>query len=175
MTQPHATRADIEAILKARRDTISQVQAIPTLPPAQAQVAPTSPTQPNVTAQGMTATTPTAAAHTPVSDADLSAFLEKHLPQIQAKAVALATPPFVWTEVLELGQVVSQAVSDGLPLAKDGEAAKIVQVVTGYAYDHYLVPALPASIKPFTGLLRPLVLGGIEAAYQLAVKRKLSK
>lgn len=172
-SKPHATRADIEAILKARQQ--ASVQNIPALPQKQASPTPATPTA-KVTAQS----TPVAPAQPPltaqaVSDTDLTSFLTRHLPGIQAAAVALATPPFAWTEVLELGQVVSQAVKDGLPMAKGTEAAQLVQVITAYAYDHYLVPALPSNIRPFAPLLRPLVLQAIEAAYQLAVKRRLSK
>lgn len=38
----------------------------------------------------------------------------------------------------------------------------------------YATPLLPGYARPFAGLLETLLIAGIEAAYQLVVKRKLT-
>ena len=58
----------------------------------------------------------------------LSAFLEGHLTTLTNAAVALATGRFDCPGAVPLSQVVSQAVHDGLALAKGTE---VVQLVDG--------------------------------------------
>ncbi|MBZ9713733.1 hypothetical protein [Deinococcus multiflagellatus] len=170
MTQKHATRADIEAILKARRDAAVEVQAIPALPPQKASVKaqsePAAPplTQPAAVPSVTVAPTPT------VSDADLETFLGKHLPALIAAGQELARPPFTWNEVITLGQGVSAAVAEGLPQVGGLEARVLVVVITRHVWRTYATPLLPAAVKPFTSLLETLIVTSIEAAYKLAVK-----
>jgi hypothetical protein len=173
-----ASRADIEAILAARKngtiESTADVRSIPALPPQK----PTS-TPASLQAQSVPLTQPVAPAPAPVpaptpkvSDTEVSAFLEKHLPALIKAGVDLATPPFVWGEVITLGQVVSDAVREGLPQVKGAEARALVVVIVRYVWRTYATPLLPVMARPFAGLLESLIIAGIEAAYQLAVKRK---
>lgn len=181
MTQPtqHATTQDINAILAARKAAAIAAAKIPAAPisqpkPVQIALPPTKPgvpvapvakpATPIIHAQGIV---PAA----PVSDTDLSSFLSGHLPALISAAQAVVTGPFAFSEVLTLSQVVSQAVHDGLPLAKGAEAAQLVNVIAAYIWDKYATPILPSSVKLFAPVLRSLMLAGIEAAYRFGVKK----
>lgn len=61
---------------------------------------------------------------------------------------------------------------EGLPQVKGTEARVLVTVTSRYPWRTYAVPHLPDMAKPFAGLLETLLITGIEAAYQLAVKPK---
>lgn len=168
----HATRADIEAILEARKQaSIEQVTpaTIPALPPKKKP-------DPVVTAQSITqpAAVPSVqvAPAAQVSDADVERFLEDHLPMLIKAAQDIATPPFEWGEVVELGKVVSQAVAAGLPQIKGAEARALVVVIVRYLWRKHATPLLPAYVKPFAGMLETLIIMGVEAAYQLVVKQQ---
>lgn len=167
----HATCADIEAILEARRTATITVDKIPVRP----QAAPAPAPQP-ITAESLArpATLPsTVQAPAPqVSDSDVADFLGAHLPGLIGATVALATPPFNFMEVVALGQAVSAAVAAGLPQVKGTEARVLVTVTSRYLWRTYAVPRLPDTVRPFAGLLETLLITGIEAAYQLAVKPK---
>jgi hypothetical protein len=171
MTQ-HATKADIEAILEARRqakvEQVTQV-TVPALPPKRKP-------DPVVTAQNITqpAAVPSVqvAPPTVVSDKDVERFLEDHLPMLIKAAQDLVMPPFNFSEVLQLGTAVSQAVAAGLPQIKGAEARALVVVIVRYLWRKYATPLLPPYVKPFAGMLETLIITGIEAAYQLVVKRK---
>ncbi|MDP9763827.1 hypothetical protein [Deinococcus enclensis] len=176
MTQLRATKADIEAILQARKQAaIEQANqvAIPALPqkkiptPETAAVIAQSITQP--------ASLPSvqAAPSTVVSDKDVERFLEDHLPMLIKAAQDLVTPPFNLMEVVQLGTAVSQAVAAGLPQIKGAEARALVVVLVRYLWRKHATPLLPASVKPFAGMLETLIVMGVEAAYQLVVKRKV--
>lgn len=177
MTQKHDSRADVAAILEARRRATVEVQSIPALP-VQAPKTTAAPAQ--VKAQSIPVTQPAAlptvqAAPTPqVDDGDVEAFLGAHLPALIQAAQDLARPPFDWAEVVRLGQVVSAAVAAGLPQLKghDLEARTLVVVIVRYVWRTYATPLLPPAARPFAGLLESMIVAGIEAAYQLAVKRR---
>ena len=168
----HATKADIEAILKARREAAIEVQAIPALPPARkaepaiaAQSLPTVPiTEPVAVPVVETAPEPE------VPDAEVEDFLAKHLPALIQAARDLATPPFQFAEVVNLGAAVSAAVSEGLPQVRGKEARALVVVVSRHLWRTYATPLLPAPVRMFAPLLETLLIAGIEAAYQLVVK-----
>lgn len=172
MTQ-HATKADIEAILAARKQAaIEQATpaSIPALPPQKA-------TQPApITAQSITqpAAVPSVqvAPPTQVSDQDVEQFLEDHLPVLIKAAEDVVRPPFSFAEVVHLGLVVSQAVSAGLPQIRGAEARALVVVIVRYLWRKYATPLLPTYARPFAGLLETLIITGIEAAYQMIVKRR---
>lgn len=175
MTQLRAAKADIDAILQARRQaTIEQAiqVAIPALPPRKIPM----PETPVVTAQSITqpAAVPSVqvAPAAQVSDADVERFLEDHLPMLIKAAQDLVTPPFNFGELVQLSTAVSQAVAVGLPQIKGAEARALVVVIVRYLWRKYATPLLPAYAEPFAGLLETLIVTGIEAAYQLVVKRK---
>lgn len=166
MTQKHATREDIIQILKARREATIEQVSIPALPQKQA---------PTITAQSLNApaTVPVVQpAPTPtVPDSDVEGWLTEYLPPLIKAAEALARPPFEFGEVVNLGVAVSGAVKAGLPQIKGQEARALVVVVTRHLWRTYAQPLLPAHIRPFAGLLEGLIIAGIEAGYQLLVKR----
>lgn len=172
MTQKHDSRADVAAILAARRSAIVEVQRIPALPVPSAKPA-TPPTQAQSVPLNQPAATPVvqAAPAPQVSDSDVEAFLTAHLPALIKAAQDLATPPFAFGEVVELGAVVSRAVADGLPQIKGLEARALVVVIVRYVWRTYATPLLPPMARPFAGLLETMIVTGIEAAYQLVVKR----
>lgn len=99
MTNPtkpaHATRADIEAILEARRTATITVDKIPARP--QAAPAPTPTAQP-ITAESLAhpATLPSIVQDPApqVSDSTVVDFLGRHLPALTETTIALVTPPF---------------------------------------------------------------------------------
>lgn len=174
MTQ-HATKADIQAILAARKQaSIEQATqvSIPALP--QKKIA--TPETASVVAQSITqpAAVPSVQAAPPaqVSDADVEQFLEDHLPVLIRAAEDVVRPPFSFAEVVHLGLVVSQAVSAGLPQIRGAEARALVVVIVRYLWRKYATPLLPAYARPFAGLLETLIITGIEAAYQMIVKRR---
>lgn len=168
----HATRADIEAILAARKTASITVDNIPARPQAAAPAA--VPQQVSAESLSRPATLPAVvpAPAPQVADGDVEAFLASHLPGLIAATVALVTPPFAWAEVVQLGTAVSAAVSAGLPQVKGAEARVLVVVISRYLWRTYAVPALPGTVRPFAGLLETLLMAGIEAAYQLVVKPK---
>lgn len=175
MTQPRATKADIEAILQARREAaIEQATqvAIPALPqkkiptPETAAVVAQSITQP--ASLPSVQVVPASAAN----DQDIERFLEHYSPMLIKAAQDIATPPFEWGEVVELGKVVSQAVAAGLPQIKGAEARALVVVIVRYLWRKHATPLLPAYVKPFAGMLETLIIMGVEAAYQLVVKQQ---
>ncbi len=179
MTEKHDSRADIAAILAARRSAIVEVQRIPALPvPGPKPTTQPAPQAAPVQAQSVPITQPAAtpvvqAAPTPqVSDRDVEVFLGEHLPALIQAAKDLATPPFQFGEVVQLGTVVSKAVADGLPQVQGLEARTLVVVIVRYVWRTYATPLLPPTARPFAGLLETLIVAGIEAAYQLAVKRR---
>ncbi len=167
----HATRADIEAILAARKTASITVDKIPARPQSAPAAAPQK-----VSAESLSrpATLPAvvAAPAPQVPDSDVEAFLSAHLPALITATRDLVTPPFAWGEVVTLGGAVSAAVSAGLPQIKGQEARALVVVVSRYLWRTYAAPVLPAAARPFAGLLENLLIAGIEAAYQLTVKRK---
>lgn len=132
-----ATKADIEAILEARRQaTIQQVTqvAVPALPPKKKP-------DPVVTAQNITqpAAVPSVqvAPPTVVSDKDVERFLEDHLPMLIKAAQDLVTPPFNLMEVVQLGTAFRQAVAARLPQVKGAEARALVVVIVRYLWRKY--------------------------------------
>ena len=168
--QAHATTADIQAIIAAHKAAVT-AQSVPALPMSQPKIHAMSLDEP---AQPVADPSPTPApkpAPEPVSDAALGDFLSGHLPELIQTAQAIVTPPFAFSEVLQLSQAVSQAVHDGLPLAKGAQAAQVVNLVAGYVWDKYATPLLPPMVRPFGGILRGLMLAGIEAAYRFGVKK----
>ena len=168
--QKHTTTADIEALVRDKRAIIearktASIESIPALP--QRTAAAEKPlTQPAAIQTANLAPKPE------VSDADVGAFLDGHLPGLIRATQELVTPPFAWTEVVTLGVAVSEAVRDGLPQIKGAEARALGVVTTRYLWRTYAVPLLPAAVKPFAGLLEQLLITGLEAAYQLVVKAK---
>ncbi len=174
MTQ-HATKADIDAILKARREAAIE-QATQIAVPALPQKKTPTPETAAVIAQSITqpASLPSVqvAPANPDNDQDITRFLEDHLPMLIKAAQDIATPPFHMGEVVQLATVVSQAVAAGLPQVKGAEARALVVVLVRYLWRKYATPLLPPYAKPFAGMLETLIVTGIEAAYQLYVKRK---
>lgn len=171
MTQQHATRADIEAILEARRKAKVEApitaQSIPATPSVRTQSVEAPITEP------VAPPAPVVPAPVPqASDAEVEAFLDEELPPLINAAVALAAPPFQWSEVTTLGLVVSRAVSRGLPQVKGTEARVLVVIITRLVWRKYATSHLPTAVRPLAGLLETLIVTGIEAAYQLAVKRR---
>ncbi len=175
MTQPRATKADIEAILQARREATIE-QAIQVAIPALPQKKIPTPETVDVIAQSIKqpASLPSVQAvpANQVSDEDVARFLEHYSPMLIKSAQDIATPPFEWGEVVRLAEVVSQAVAAGLPQIKGAEARALVVVLVRYLWRKYATPLLPAYVKPFAGMLETLIIMGVEAAYQLVVKRK---
>ena len=175
MTQQRATKADIEAILQARREaTIEQAiqVAIPALPPRKIP----SPETADVIAQSITqpASLPSVQVvpASAVNDQDIERFLENYSPLLIKATKDLVEPPFEWGEVVQLAVVVSQAVAAGLPQIKGSEARALVVVIVRFLWRRYATPLLPPYAKPFAGILETLIITGIEAAYQLVVKPK---
>lgn len=175
MTGPKTdSRAAVKAILEARKQAaIETVQDIPATP-LQPVTARPGAVQPTVTAQSITQPAAVPSVQTApapqVSDAEVEAFLQAHLPGLIQAARNLAQPPFRFEEVVTLGGAVSAAVAAGLPQARGLEARTLVVVVTRYVWRTHGVPALPAHIRPLAGLLETLMITGIEAAYRLVVK-----
>lgn len=171
MTKPpdqHATTADIQAILKARRDAVTP-QSIPATP-----LSKPAPSIPPMKAQSIQAPPPTPApapTTPPVSDTDLTTFLGAHLPALKDAAVALGKPPFHFDEVLVLAKAVSGAVSEGMPLVKGTQAGQLVNLITAYLFDTYAAPNLPATVKPFSGVIRSFLLASIEPVYRFIIKK----
>lgn len=174
MTQ-RATKADIEAILQARRQaTIEQAiqVVIPALPPRKIPTPETA----DMIAQSITqpASLPSVqvAPASQVNDQDIARFIEAYSPMLIKATQDLVTPPFEFGEVVQLAVVVSQAVAAGLPQIKGAEARALVVVIVRYLWRKYATPLLPAYVKPFAGMLETLIIMGVEAGYQLVVKRK---
>lgn len=106
MTQKQDSRADVTAVLEARRRATAEVQSIAALPvqapkptaaPAQVKTHSIPVTQPDVLPTLQAAPTPN------VSDSDVEAFLGEHLPTLVQTAQDIARPPFDWAEVVRLG------------------------------------------------------------------------
>lgn len=169
----HASEADIRAILEGRRQ--AEAQRVADRPISHEQWKTQQP--PAVQADRLQAqqAAPEPASEpvpTPVSDSDLTAFLHAHYPALRQAAIELVQPPFKWQEILTLGQAVSEAVHDGLPLVKGQDAANLVQLITGFLFDTYVAPRLPGAVKIFSGLLRGLLIQAIQFAYVAIVKPK---
>lgn len=168
--QKRTTTADIEALIRDKRAIIearktASIESIPALP--QRTAAAEKPlTQPAAVQTANLAPKPE------VSDAQVGTFLDGHLPGLIRSTRELVTPPFNFAEVINLGVAVSEAVRDGLPQVKGAEARALVVVTSRYLWRTYAVSQLPATVKPFAGLLEQLLITGLEAAYQLVVKRK---
>lgn len=171
-----ATRQDILNILEQRR-AVQDGNAARAL--STASVEPTSATSPGTTPPPLRVVIPgegapiiPAVAAPAVSDADLDKFLQAYLPKFVRAAEELVRLPFRWSEVVTLAEVVSGAVAFGLPLAKGLEARQLVLVISAYVFDTYAASLLSPAVRPFAGLLRGLLLVGVEAAYQLSVKAR---
>lgn len=69
--------------------------------------------------------------------------------------------------------MVSAAVAAGLPQLKrhDLEARTLAVVIVRYVWRTYAMPLLPPIARQFGGLLESMIVAGIRAAYQLAVKQ----
>lgn len=183
-TQQQASAAAVKAILEARKSAAVEVQSIPALPPRPTIPQPSTPSQPavkpaptpTITAQSITqpVAVPSVQVAPPpqVSDGEVEAFLTAHLPGLTQAAIDLATPPFQISEVIRLGTAVSAAVAQGLPQVRGTEARVLVVVTSRYLWRTHATPRLPATVRPFAPLLETLLIAGIEAGYQIVVKRR---
>lgn len=108
-------------------------------------------------------------------DEDVTAFLQEALPQLVDFAQQLFKPPFSIGRALTLApklmQLVSFIVATGLPAIKGLEAKALVVVLFRWLFRAYVAPYLGA----FAGMLEPLILKGLEAAYQAVVKKQAKK
>ncbi|RJF74480.1 hypothetical protein D3875_04155 [Deinococcus cavernae] len=195
MTQPHATRADIEAIVAARRTRAEQLKAeqtvwktIPALPQTPA------PTSATLTPLGVpNMPTPTAPAPQPVPDEltpeqidlELQHLLTTMLPPVMAEVMptveaikALFEPPFAWHEVptafraaLRLGEkiaaTVSEAVTRYATVLHDLDAQALVDVLIEWLLVKLLKPYVPAWVF---GALKPAIIGAVKMVYETKVR-----
>ncbi|GGK22797.1 hypothetical protein GCM10008955_15330 [Deinococcus malanensis] len=144
--QPHATRADIEAILKARRLASVEAVSIPALPPMKTDEPKMVTAQVESSLTELTITQPATlpvvvvAPEPKVDDLNVEEMLEDHLPILIADVIEIAAPPFRFEEVVKLGQSVSEAVKIGLPQVQKLEARVLVVATARYVWRKYGTP-----------------------------------
>lgn len=166
-TTPRATRADIEAILRSRREVELEPVEITSRAERESNTteAPGAPSA-KIGAQSLSLPAPPA---TDPREAELADALEKELPELEEKAVALATGEFRWSEVTALIAAASEAVAVALPLVKGLDAQALTQAIVVFLLRRYVVPRVPAAnfVIPFV----PFLIGFV---YRLVVKPKLA-
>jgi hypothetical protein len=176
----HATTIDIQAIVNARNAVLkasldAEQAQIPTLPQlhTQAQLHTQSIGTPATPATLAPATgAPAVVAEAPVvSDADLAAFVLKSVSALGTSVTQLFSGGFKVTSVLDLIQVVSTMVRDGLPQAKGKDARAIVIALFKAVANAFVVPIMPAFIRPFAPALINMAVGALETIYQAHVKK----
>ena len=167
----HVTALDINAILIARRAALdaamaaAHAAAVKPGGPIRTQSLPTAPVPAAVA-------TPAAVPVAPVvSDADLSAFIARSIPVLQS-AVQTVIHDHGVAGVLNLIQVVSTLVRDGLPQAKGADARSIVIAVFIAAVQTFVTPMLPVFIRPFVPGLITAGVSALEVIYQAQVRRR---
>ena len=153
-----------DAILVERQRTRTQIVLTPpALPRIRTQSLPTSPA-------------PTPA---PATDEQLASLLDTLLVPIlagvaQARA-AYGDRRITLPEAAALGVTVMTIVSaavHALPVIEDVNARALVLLVYGVLWDRYVVPLLPAYLRPFAGRVKGRIIELLETLYRTVVKRQ---
>lgn len=115
----------------------------------------------------------------PVSQEQLAALVSRLMGQIvvgaQQAEAALGDRRLSWTEASVLAgtllTLVSTAVHEGAPLIQDADARSLVLLIYGAVFERFVMPRLPAWLRPFAPFLKMGVVQGLEAIYRAVVKR----
>lgn len=60
---------------------------------------------------------------------------------------------------------------EGAPFVQDADARSLVLLIYGAVFEQFVLPRLPAWLKPFAPFLKASVVQGLEALYRTLVKR----
>lgn len=153
-----------DAILAERQRTRADIVLTPPVQPAiRTQSLPTAP----------------APAPTPATDEQLASLLDGLLVPIlagvaQARA-AYGDRRITLPEAAALGVTVMTIVSravHALPMVEDVSARALVLLVYGVLFDRYVVPLLPAYLRPFAGKVKGRIIELLETLYRSVVKQR---
>ena len=137
----------------------------------------TPPVQPRIRTQSLP--TAPAPAPAPATDEQLASLLDTLLVPIlagvaQARA-AYGDRRITLPEAAALGVTVMTIVSaavHALPVVEDTNARALVLLVYGVLWDRYVVPLLPAYLRPLAGRIKRRIIELLEALYRNVVKRQ---
>lgn len=179
----HASRADIEEILRLRRtlpvatseerqaERLRQAgQAAPSVPQIVKSLA--------VQAQDTTQPPPLVPAPAPTDDSTIAAWLGEELPKLIALTTAVFTKQAegglseAWRDIEALTTEVSQAVATGLPMVRGTEAKGLVVAIVLFLFNRFAAPL----VGPFPALMiRGVLPFVVQFVYDRFVVPALSK
>ncbi|MDL2342540.1 hypothetical protein QOL99_00055 [Deinococcus sp. MIMF12] len=157
-----------DAILVERQRTRTQIVLAP-------------PVQPRIRTHQSLPTAP-APAPTPATDEQLASLLDTLLVPIlagvaQARA-AYGDRRITLPEAAALGVTVMTIVSaavHALPVIESTNARALVLLVYGVLWDRYVMPLLPAYLRPFAGRVKGRIIELLETLYRAVVNRRVAQ
>lgn len=185
----HASAADIQEILRLRRQTpvatpeelqAERMRKAGREAPHPSEIVKSLAVQ-QATSDQPTQTPPLVPAPTPTDDATIAEWLGEALPRLAQKTAAIFTReaegglPEAWRDLMALVQEVSTDVAVGLPMLKGAEAKGLVTAVVLFLFNRYAAPAIgPMPSLLIRGVL-PLVVQFVYDKFVAPALGKLHK